>query len=62
MTDGSEQVPRARAADCFEADGGGLAIIDALSEGWGVEPLPRSKRVWVRHRRGHPARAVVLWR
>ncbi|MEV6967935.1 ATP-binding protein [Hamadaea sp. NPDC051192] len=46
--DGSSVVPRRRAAG--ENGGFGLQIIEAISEGWGVEEFQGGKRVWVRLR------------
>lgn len=50
VTDGSAEVPQPRALSHFAENGRGVAIIDALSDGWGVERQPRGKRVWARLR------------
>ncbi|MEV0268011.1 MAG: ATP-binding protein [Hamadaea sp.] len=44
--DGSSVVPRRR--DPGDDGGFGLQIIEAISEGWGVEEFQGGKRVWVR--------------
>lgn len=43
--DGSSVVPRRRDAD--EAGGRGLAVIEALSAGWGVRDYQGGKQVWI---------------
>lgn len=46
VADGSTDAPVPRAADA-EAEGGrGLALVDALSSGWGTELTPSGKTVW----------------
>jgi anti-sigma regulatory factor (Ser/Thr protein kinase) len=43
--DGSSVVPRRRSPD--DAGGRGLALIEALGAGWGVEDYEGGKRVWI---------------
>jgi anti-sigma regulatory factor (Ser/Thr protein kinase) len=45
VADGSSVVPRRRDPD--EAGGRGLAVIEALSTGWGVRDHEGGKQVWV---------------
>ncbi|HEU5107758.1 MAG TPA: ATP-binding protein [Micromonosporaceae bacterium] len=45
VADGSSVVPRPRDPD--ETGGRGLAVIEALSTGWGVDDYQGGKRVWV---------------
>ena len=47
VTDGSAGDPIARPADPEALSGRGLAIVKAMAEQWGVDPLPtQGKRVW----------------
>ncbi|MER7990152.1 ATP-binding protein [Streptomyces noursei] len=47
VVDRSKRPPVSRVADDGDESGRGLAIIDALSQRWGTDPLPWGKRVWV---------------
>ncbi|MFE4669392.1 ATP-binding protein [Streptomyces sp. NPDC056716] len=47
VTDRSKALPEPAFPSDDEAHGRGLAIIDAVSREWGVEPLNWGKRVWV---------------
>jgi anti-sigma regulatory factor (Ser/Thr protein kinase) len=44
--DFSSAVPVRRDIDPYETSGRGLAIVDELARDWGVEHVPRGKRVW----------------
>lgn len=44
--DGSTDLPRIRTPDADEAGGRGLALVEALSSGWGVVETMHGKRVW----------------
>lgn len=46
VIDKSHAKPVLRAVLSGEERGRGLAVVDALSEKWGVDPLPWGKRVW----------------
>lgn len=46
VVDGSDLVPRMRAADETDTGGRGLAIVEQLSLRWGTEPVPGGKRVY----------------
>jgi anti-sigma regulatory factor (Ser/Thr protein kinase) len=46
VSDGSAVRPSARAAERNHENGRGMAIIDALSDRWGVEGRGRGKRIW----------------
>jgi anti-sigma regulatory factor (Ser/Thr protein kinase) len=46
VVDRSHAMPQVRDAGLCEESGRGLALIDALSADWGVDPLPWGKRVW----------------
>ncbi len=48
VADGSSVLPRRRESSGSDADGRGLALIEALSTDWGVEERHGGKRVWVR--------------
>jgi len=49
VQDGSSGLPRLTAAEVSEPRGRGLAIVDRLSAGWGVDvAADRSKAVWAR--------------
>ncbi|WP_331752822.1 ATP-binding protein (plasmid) [Streptomyces sp. NBC_00637] len=45
--DSRDQQPRARAASSTDTSGRGLVLVDAISDGWGVEDRsPSGKVVW----------------
>ncbi|MER6145921.1 ATP-binding protein [Streptomyces sparsogenes] len=46
VVDKSRAEPILRAVSSSEERGRGLAVVDAFSEQWGVDPLPWGKRVW----------------
>ncbi len=46
VRDDAGGTPRPRAAAPVEANGRGLAIVDAVALDWGVEPGPSGKVVW----------------
>lgn len=47
VTDGSPRLPALPAGLSLEAEGGrGLLLVDAVTERWGVDPLPTGKTVW----------------
>ena len=46
VIDTSDVMPAPRDAADHETSGRGLAILDAMSSAWGVDPLPGGKRVW----------------
>jgi anti-sigma regulatory factor (Ser/Thr protein kinase) len=46
LIDGDATEPRPRSAGAGAEDGRGLAILAALSDRWGIEPLQGGKRVW----------------
>ncbi len=48
VTDTGPGVPVLRAAAPVAESGRGLAIVDALSDDWGIDGLPDGKRVWFR--------------
>lgn len=48
VADASPTEPELRAPTEDDPAGRGLAIIDALTSSWGVEPLRDGKRVWAR--------------
>lgn len=48
VVDGSADLPLRRRPDASTPTGRGLAIVEALSDAWGVEPTAAGKRVWVR--------------
>ena len=50
VTDGSHAMPLPRTGDELAEDGRGFAIIDALTDAWGVERHPSGKRVWAQLR------------
>jgi anti-sigma regulatory factor (Ser/Thr protein kinase) len=47
VEDMSVQLPVVRAATTMQPDGRGVALVQRLSNAWGVEPLPDGKVVWV---------------
>lgn len=61
VTDGSHALPEPRTEAELAEDGRGFAIIDALSDGWGVERQPLGKRVWVQLRPCPPAQAELAY-
>lgn len=46
VTDGSSSFPARRTYDPTEPTGRGLAIVDAMSDRWGVAAAPAGKTVW----------------
>ena len=48
VVDTNRQLPRVRVAGDDEPHGRGMAIVEALTCGWGVERLRDGKRVWAR--------------
>ena len=46
VTDSSTDDPTPRTAKPDEASGRGLAIVQAISDDWGVQRLDRGKQVW----------------
>ena len=48
VTDGSAELPRLQRPEPSAPAGRGLAIVEALSDAWGVERSPGGKRVWAR--------------
>lgn len=48
VEDGSAHQPAVRRTTPQQADGRGLAIVDAIAADWGVERTKRGKRVWAR--------------
>ncbi|WP_343070582.1 ATP-binding protein [Streptomyces bathyalis] len=46
VTDRSQNMPEGREAGLDDESGRGLALVDALSTDWGVDPLRWGKRVW----------------
>ena len=46
VTDMSRALPQRKYVNPDSPGGRGLAIIEAVSERWGVDPLPWGKRVW----------------
>lgn len=48
VIDGSADLPIRRQPDAAMPAGRGLAIVEALSDAWGAEPIAAGKRVWVR--------------
>ncbi len=46
LTDESPQRPRQRQAGDSDEGGRGVAIVDALADRWGVEPLGPGKCIW----------------
>lgn len=51
VVDLSKALPDAREARAGDESGRGLALVGALAEEWGAEPLPWGKRVWAELRR-----------
>jgi anti-sigma regulatory factor (Ser/Thr protein kinase) len=52
VEDPSPLLPVRRNAAPDAPNGRGLAIVDALTSAWGVEPTKRGKRVWAKVRSG----------
>jgi hypothetical protein len=48
VTDGSPLPPSGRSLTSHEESGRGIALVDLLSEAWGVEPAEPGKAVWFR--------------
>jgi anti-sigma regulatory factor (Ser/Thr protein kinase) len=48
VTDGSALQPSGRALTSHEESGRGIALVDVLSQDWGVEPAEAGKAVWFR--------------
>jgi CheY-like chemotaxis protein len=46
VTDRDPTVPAMRSPDVTEESGRGLALVDALSSVWGIDPIPGGKHVW----------------
>lgn len=46
VVDKDHNQPRPRLATVDDERGRGLQLVDALSDVWGVDPLPWGKRVW----------------
>jgi hypothetical protein len=46
VSDPVRHPPRMRSAHPTASDGRGLAIVEALADRWGVEPLGSGKTVW----------------
>lgn len=46
VTDKSHAQPVLKASGPDQLEGRGLALVDAVSRAWGVDPLPWGKRVW----------------
>jgi anti-sigma regulatory factor (Ser/Thr protein kinase) len=46
IEDDAGGVPRPRVAGIEDVRGRGLAIVDVLSRGWGIEPTAAGKSVW----------------
>lgn len=46
VTDGSASFPARRKYDATNPSGGGLAIVDAMADRWGVASEPTGKTVW----------------
>lgn len=46
VTDTCRALPVPRAAEDGDEGGRGLTLVEAVSLRWGVDPLPRGKRVW----------------
>jgi anti-sigma regulatory factor (Ser/Thr protein kinase) len=46
VRDGSRDLPTPRAADVGDEDGRGLALVQAMSSAWGIDPVPDGKHVW----------------
>lgn len=44
--DSSSSVPVRQHAEPFDLTGRGMAIVEELAKDWGVEHLPKGKRVW----------------
>jgi anti-sigma regulatory factor (Ser/Thr protein kinase) len=48
VTDAGTQLPVLRTPEPAAQSGRGMRIVDVLSDEWGVEELPRGKRIWFR--------------
>jgi anti-sigma regulatory factor (Ser/Thr protein kinase) len=48
VSDGNPAVPAVRAATPDAESGRGTALVDLLSDAWGVEPMDHGKAVWFR--------------
>jgi anti-sigma regulatory factor (Ser/Thr protein kinase) len=48
VTDSSPALPQQRHYDAGATTGRGIALVEALSEAWGVEASPTGKTVWCR--------------
>ena len=48
VSDGSVHQPRRGPEDRDAESGRGVALVDLVSDAWGVEPLARGKQVWFR--------------
>ena len=46
VTDMSRVLPLRKIANSDSLGGRGLALVEAVSQDWGVDPLPWGKRVW----------------
>lgn len=46
VRDGSATMPAPRQAAVGDEDGRGLALVEAMSDDWGVDPCPDGKYVW----------------
>ncbi|MER5973005.1 ATP-binding protein [Streptomyces sp. NPDC002055] len=54
VVDKSKQFPVPREPSAEDEGGRGLALVEALAEDWGTDPLPWGKRVWAELRgKGH---------
>jgi anti-sigma regulatory factor (Ser/Thr protein kinase) len=48
VSDGSEARPALAHPDSEDEHGRGVALVDILSDAWGVDPTPNGKAVWFR--------------
>jgi len=48
VSDGSEVQPAVGHATVEDEHGRGVALVDVLSDAWGVDPTPNGKAVWFR--------------
>jgi anti-sigma regulatory factor (Ser/Thr protein kinase) len=48
VSDISRERPQVRAAATADTSGRGMTIVESLSADWGVDRLPRGKRVWAK--------------
>ena len=54
VVDKSKKFPAPRESSAEDEGGRGLALVEALAEDWGTDPLPWGKRVWAElHGKGH---------